>query len=80
MDQSEILEHCVIVEVTSCEKESYWYSDLVGKQLVAFGFDNVEEEFYCCHKDNAYNEVATLPIEDCKIIKGRLNDLYDMGL
>ena len=79
MNKDEILGHCVIVEVTKCEKDYYWYANLVGKHLVAFGFDEDDEKIYCCHKDNDYNTMATLPLENGRIINGELHDLYDMS-
>lgn len=79
MNESQILSHCVVVEVTRCEKDVYWYSDLIGKQLVAFGLDSDEGVIYCCHKDNDRNTIATLPIENGRVVKGNLNELYDMN-
>lgn len=78
MNKDEILKNCVIVEVTSCEEEAYWYSALVGKHLVAFGFDSDEGMIYCCHKDNDRDTVATLPIENSRMVNGNLEELYEM--
>jgi hypothetical protein len=77
--QTQAINHCVIVKITTCDNKDYWYADLVGQHLVAFGYDNVQEEIYCCHKSNKHNEVSTLPIEDCVIVKGDINNLYEMS-
>lgn len=79
MNENEILSHCVIVQVTRCEKETYWYADLVGKCLVAYGYDNDYDEVYCCHKDNKYNSSAVISIKDCQVIQGSLNQLKDLS-
>ncbi|WP_107838646.1 hypothetical protein [Metasolibacillus meyeri] len=79
MNANEILKHCVIVEITQCEKDSYWYSNLVGKQLVAYAYNPDYQEIYCCHIDDMYNSQAVIPVANCKIVQGNLNQLADMS-
>ncbi|WNN77754.1 hypothetical protein RKS58_07905 [Lysinibacillus capsici] len=77
MNFEKIVSHCVVIEITAVEDENYWYANLIGEHLVAFGCD--EDLVYCCHHDNQYNSVGTVPLSHCKVVQGRLNQLWDMG-
>ncbi|MCK1995440.1 hypothetical protein MPH61_23235 [Peribacillus muralis] len=78
ISRSAILSHCVIVEISKCEDKELWYRSMIGKQLVAFGFNVCENQVFCCYKENNNTTMHLLQPEDIEFIEGDLDDLFEM--
>lgn len=77
IDEAKIIEGLVIVEITDYEDEKYWYKDMVGEKLIAFGISD-DNAVWCCHKNNTNLNVATINDGHYKIIQGDKKRLWSM--
>lgn len=78
MNKEEVLSHCVIIVITKCEDKKLWYSKLIGKQFVAFGYNENEEEIYISYKENDSVTLHPLLLDDVDFVTGDLERLYEM--
>lgn len=79
MNEKEILSHCTIVKIVSSDT-GIWYEGLIGKELVAFGFNEEEDQVYVCYKDSDKDSTTLYPIyvDDVEFVQGYLDELYEM--